>query len=48
MAEREHQRGHEGSKARRRDEAMSRRKSPLGGDNEQREEPVKHKKDFRI
>ena len=51
MAEREHKRGHQGSKARREELAMNKRKSPIGEHEGQEEEPVKGptgEKSFRI
>jgi hypothetical protein len=51
MSEREHQRGHEGSKARRDELAMKKRKSPEQIGTEQHEEPVQGpegQKPFRV
>jgi hypothetical protein len=51
MSEREHKRGHEGSRARRTDEALKKRKSPLQSGNQQAEGPAQGpetRKDFRI
>jgi hypothetical protein len=51
MSEREHKRGHEGSKARRDELAMKKRKSPSQGRVGQHEEPVhgaEGQKPFRV
>jgi hypothetical protein len=51
MAEREHKRGHTGSKARREELTMNKRKSPVGEHEGQEEEPVKGpegEKTFRV
>jgi hypothetical protein len=51
LAEREHKRGHEGSRSRREELAMKKRKSPMQSGNEQKEEPVtgpEGQKSFRV